>query len=139
MILLDTNVVSEFFRPTPDGNVHRWLNHQRSDDLFLSAPVLAELSYGVELLPRGRRRTYFEASLEKLEQAFTDRILPVDRAAAREYGLLMADRDRRGRPVATMDGLIAAIARAHRASVATRDVEAFDGVGVDVINPFVVR
>jgi predicted nucleic acid-binding protein len=136
MILLDTNVVSEGLRPHPDANVRRWLDAQRSDDLFLCMPVVAELRYGVELLPAGARRRHLELAIEKIENAFADRTLPFDRAAAHEYGKIVACRDNLGRATGTMDALIAAIAKVHGAVVATRDRRGLDGVGIEIVDPF---
>ncbi len=136
MILLDTSIISEGFRPRPDVNVQKWLDAQRPEDLFLCTPVLAEMRYGVELLPASARRSHIDLALKKAEEAFADRVLVLDHAAAYEYGRIVAQRDRMGRATGTMDGLIAAIAKAHGATIATRDVRGFDEVGVDVINPF---
>jgi predicted nucleic acid-binding protein len=136
MILLDTNVVSETMRPDPAENVRAWLNAQRTEDMFICLPVLAELRYGVENLPKGGRRRRLEAAVAQVEETFADRTLPFDRAAAHEYGRIMAQRDRLGRSTGTMDGLIAAIAKVHGATVATRDVHGFDHPGLDVIDPF---
>jgi hypothetical protein len=136
MILLDTNVVSETMRPDPSSDVRVWLDAQSSEDLFLCVPVLAELHYGVEGLPTGARRRRLERAIQLIEEAFAERILPLDHAAAREYGRIVAQRDRIGRATGTMDGLIAAIAKVHGATIATRDVHGFGDVGLDVIDPF---
>ena len=136
MILLDTNIVSETMRPDPSVEVRDWLDAQRSEDLFLCAPVMAELHYGVEGLPMGARRKRLEHAIERVEEAFADRILPLDHAAAREYGEIVAQRDRIGRATGTMDGLIAAIAKVHGATIATRDIHGSDDVGLDVVDPF---
>ena len=136
MIILDTNVVSETMRPDPSTNVRGWLDAQPSEDLFLCVPVLAELHYGVEGLPTGTRRKRLERAIQLVEEAFANRILPLDQAAAREYGKIVAQRDRIGRATGTMDGLIAAIAKAHGATIATRDVHGFDDVGLIVVDPF---
>ena len=136
MILLDTNVVSETMRPQPAENVRAWLNAQRPEDVFICMPVLAELRYGVENLPRGSRRKRLEEAVAKVEEVFASRMLPFDRAAAHEYGRIMAHRDRLGRSTGTMDGLIAAIAKVHGAVVATRDARGFDDSGLEIIDPF---
>ena len=137
MILLDTNVVSESFRPRPSEIVQAWYRAQAEDDLFLCTPVLAELRYGVERLPEGARRNRLEKVIDSMEERFIDRILPVDRNAAHEFGRIVAGRTQIGRPFETMDGLIAAIALSHRAVIATRDVSDFERVGLELINPFV--
>jgi hypothetical protein len=136
MILLDTNVVSEGLRLRPDPNVRQWLDGQRPTDLFLCMPVLAELHYGTALLPDGARRIHLELAIKRIEEAFAERTLLFDRAAAREYGRIVAQRDKLGRATGTMDGLIAAIAKVHGATIATRDVDGFTGIGLDVVNPF---
>jgi toxin FitB len=137
MIILDTNVVSEGWKPRPDAQVIAWLDSLSQATLFLCTPVLAELRYGVERLPQSARRTRMEAWIDHLEtQLYRDRVLPFDRAAAWEFGRLAALRERFGRRIEPMDALIAAIASAHGAAVATRDVHDFEGTGVVLINPF---
>jgi predicted nucleic acid-binding protein len=136
MILLDTNVVSEGLRPRPDPHVGEWLDAQRSAELFICVPVIAELHYGAELLPAGVRRIHLELAIKRIEEAFAERTLPFDRAAAHEYGRIVAQRDRSGRSTGTMDGLIAAIAKVHGAAVATRDRRGFEDIGLEIIDPF---
>jgi predicted nucleic acid-binding protein len=137
MIILDTNVISEGFRKRPQPRVRDWLNHQRPSDLFLCAPVLAELRYGIERLPAGRRRNELDRLVSNAEQdLFANRLLTVDREAAHEFGRVVAGRAGIGRPIMPMDGMIAAIALANGMSVATRDVDDFAGLGIDVVNPF---
>jgi toxin FitB len=140
MIVLDTNVVSEATRDRPSDAVKAWFNARPPQELFLCTPVLAELRYGVERLPAGRRRSILDQAIQHMvAQGFSDRILPVDREAAYEFGRVVASRYRLGRPIGAMDGLIAAIAIVHRAAVATRDVEDFTDLGIDVIDPFVTK
>jgi predicted nucleic acid-binding protein len=136
MILLDTNVVSEGMRARPQAGVKAWLDAQTTDELFLCTPVLAELHYGITKLPTGARRAHYEQVLTRIEAGFADRIVQFDRAAAVEYGNVVTERQRRGRPTGTMDALIAAIARVHRATIATRDTYGFDELGIDLIDPF---
>jgi predicted nucleic acid-binding protein len=137
MILIDTNVISDSSRPRPDPSVRRWYSAQRPADLFICTPVLAELRYGVERLPEGKRRTYFEAWLRGIEnEGFIDRILVFGRRAAHEFGRILHRRTREGRPIRTMDALIASIAIAEDATLATRDVADFAGLGIEIVNPF---
>ena len=106
-------------------------------DLFLCAPVLAELRYGVERLPVSRRRTVLDELISNAERdLFANRLLPVDREAAHEFGRVVAGRANMGRPILPMDGLIAAIAIANDMAIATRDVVDFIDLGIDLINPF---
>src|SRR5947208_16207406 len=137
MILVDTNVISDSSRPRPEPSVRRWYSAQRPTDLFICAPVLAELRYGVERLPEGKRRTHFEAWLRGIEnEGFSDRILPFDRRAAHEFGRILHRRTSGGRQIKTMDALIASIAIAENATLATRDVADFADLGIEIVNPF---
>jgi toxin FitB len=136
MILLDTNVISEGLRPRPNINVRTWLDAQPAEELFLCTPVLAELHYGAQLLPASERRNKLEQSISELMIAFSDRVLLFDSAAALAYGKFVALRDRLGHATGSMDGLIAGIAMANDASIATRDTRGFDSAGIILIDPF---
>src|ERR1700724_176880 len=137
MILLDTNVVSDSWRPQPNPAVASWLNAQPFHSLYLCTPVLAELRFGIERLPHGRRRTYLASWVVRLEtEAFRDRILPLDTAGAAEFGRLAARREKLGRRMEPMDALIAGIAASQAASIATRDISDFADLGLELINPF---
>lgn len=137
MIILDTNIVSEGLRPRPDPNVVAWIDDQPPELLFLCTPVLAELWFGVEKLPEGRYRRGLAAAIDRFETSlFQGRILTVDTAAARVYGRVFARRRATGRPIGQMDALIAAIALANGAVIATRDRRGFEDVGLEIINPF---
>jgi toxin FitB len=137
MILLDTNVVSEGLRPQPSMRVKAWTDSQRHSTLYLCTPVVAELRFGLERLGDGRRKSDLRRGIDKVENdLFLGRILPFDLASAHEYSLLMVDRQRKGRPIDLMDGLVAAIARSQGASLATRNTNHFIDLGIDLINPF---
>jgi toxin FitB len=137
MILLDTNVVSEGWKPRPSAAVISWLDAQAPQELYLCTPVLAELRYGVARLPPGKRRERIEAWVNRLEaEIYRDRILMLDADAAAEFGRLAAIRERLGRRMEPMDALIAGIAASQGASIATRDTADFDGIGIDLVNPF---
>lgn len=137
MIILDTNVVSEAWRPVPDATALEWLRAQPVASLFLCAPVLAELRYGVERMPTGRRKDNLMTAIDSIEtKGYRDRILPFDTSAAAEFGRLAVKRERIGRRMEPMDAVIAAIVAAHHATLATRDTQDFADLGFDVINPF---
>ena len=137
MIVIDTNVVSELMRSTPAPQVMDWWNQQRIAELFLTALTEAEILFGLETLPRGRRRTALAAAAkETFDQDFDGRILPFDREAAREFALIAAARRGRGLPISQVDAQIAAIARSRGAAVATRNTKDFDHCGVTVIDPW---
>ncbi len=137
MFLLDTNIVSELLRPSPDPAVETWIGDRRATDLYFSAIGEAELRYGVAVLPAGRRRTALASAIEAiLREDFTDRVLPFDREAARDYADIAAMRRAAGRTVPPADCQIAAIARSRGMAVATRNVRDFENIGIEVIDPW---
>ncbi|TDI41306.1 MAG: type II toxin-antitoxin system VapC family toxin [Acidobacteria bacterium] len=137
MILLDTNIVSAVMAPSPPRKVVGWLNTQESATLYLSTISLAEIGYGLRVLPEGKRRRSLEERFEEfVARAFDQRILNFDQSAAQIYGEVMAHRRKIGRPFGISDGQIVSIARARRFAVATRNVRDFVECGVEVINPF---
>ena len=137
MMLLDTNVVSEWTRPIPSDVVIEWVSRQTPTDLYLSTITEAELRYGVEILPIGRRRNRLLTTIEvMLREDFRGRILPFDRVAAQTYAVIAAARRAAGLSVKHSDCQIAAIARATGMSVVTRNVRDFEGCGLDIINPW---
>ena len=137
MLLLDTNVVSELMRATPEAKVLAWVDEQRASSLFLSAISQAEVLYGIALLPEGRRK---QGIAEAADLAFTryffGRILPFDSAAAGAYAAIALERRAIGRPIAQIDAQIAAIARSRGATLATRNTGDFEDCGIDVIDPW---
>ncbi len=135
--LLDTNVVSELIRTSPKPAVATWAAGHPVEDLFFSAVSEAELRYGVAILPVGRRRdTLFFEIEAMLRDAFEGRVLPFDSDAARAYGHIAARRRSSGRPVSPPDCQIAAIAASRRMTVATRSVRDFEGMGIEVVDPW---
>ena len=137
MIVLDTNVISELMLPTPDSGVMDWVARQAAPDLHVSAISEAELRYGAEVLPEGRRRDWLLEEIEgMLREDFAGRVIPFGSHAAKAYALIAAARRAAGRPIGVADCQIAAIAHSLGASVATRDVNDFEGCGIEVINPW---
>ena len=137
-VLLDTNVVSELLRPSPNPVVENWVAVRQAADLHFSAVGEAELRYGVAILSAGRRRDALALAIEKiLREDFEDRVLPFDTEAAREYADFAASRRAAGRPVAPADCQIAAIARSRDVAVATRNVRDFADMAITLIDPWV--
>ena len=132
--LLDTNVVSELTKDAPDSRVVAFLVAQ--DDLWLATVVLHELDFGLNLLPLGRRRDRISAALSAFVTEYEDCILPVDRPEAEQAAALRAQAHRSGRVLHLGDALIAGTAKAHNLAVATRNVADFEGLDVNVINPW---
>jgi hypothetical protein len=137
MILLDTNVVSEVMKTQPAEAVVAWLNGQDTERLYVSAITIGEITYGLRILPDGKRRSGLRERFERfVVLAFDQRVLAYDESAARVYGELMGDRKEHGLPMSISDGQIAAIARLNHLAVATRNVLDFEHCGIDVLNPF---
>ncbi len=140
MIILDTNVVSEGLKPLPSGTVLGWLAAQIPSEVFTTTITLAEVLYGVEALPQGKRRTRLFGAIERIFALdFAGRILPFDEDAARMFAIIVASRDAAGRPIPPLDAMIAAIARTHRATVATRNTADFEDCGIPLIDPWNYR
>jgi len=137
MFLLDTNVLSALLYPTPPDSVVQWVASQTYDDLFTASVCQAELLAGLAIMPQGRRRRRLEQAAEMMfGDDLAGQILPFDTVATLSYAHIFADRRRLGRPIATMDLMIAAIAVSHDAIVVTRNMDDFEGCGVAVINPW---
>jgi len=136
VIVVDTNVTSELMRPSPAAPVIAWVRGQGPGDLYTTAITVAEVLYGVERLPTGRRRASLKAAAEEVFAAFADHVLAFDVAAAAEYAALVGDRERDGAPINGFDAQIAAICRAHGAALATRNGKDFRDTGIDLIDPW---
>ena len=132
--LLDTNVVSELSKPAPHLGTVRFLDAR--DDLWLSVIVLEELELGVRLLPDGRRRDGLRAWLTQLAADFAARVLPIERREAEQAAALQARAQREGRGLQLADALIAGTAMTHDLAVVSRNVRDFEGLGIDVVNPW---
>ena len=137
MIILDTNVLSEVMRPEPSVRVLEWLAKESALSVFTTTIAMAEILYGIELLPKGRRRAALEsAAAAMFEEDFAGRILPFDGDAARVFPKIAAARRASGRPIAQFDAQIAAIARSRGAAIATRNSGDFEECGITVLNPW---
>jgi hypothetical protein len=136
MIVADTNVVSELMRPSPSPALRTWLSRQSAGDLHTTAITVAEIRYGLERLPGGRRKDHLQAAADEVFAAFSEFVLPFDAGAAVHYARIAGHRDEAGLPIGAFDAQIAAICRARGAALATRNVKDFLGTGVVVIDPW---
>jgi predicted nucleic acid-binding protein len=137
VILLDTNVLSELMRSVPSRQVLSWYRHQSPVHLATTAICAAELFAGVAGMPAGRRRdSNSELVAALLDVELDGRVIPFDSAAAIEYAYVLTERRKLGQEVEFPDAQIAAIARVHSATLATRNVKDFSGVGLDVVDPW---
>jgi predicted nucleic acid-binding protein len=132
VIVVDTHVLSEPLRPTPSPAVLAWLADAAAD-VAITTIAVAELLYGAQRLPEGRRKVDLTAAIERLIRAAGDRVLSYDEPVARAHASLRAARESAGRLTSVEDGMVAV---AHGAKVATRNVADFEGFGVEVVNPW---
>ena len=130
--LLDTNVVSELRKPRPHGGVVAWLESVDDAQLYLSAVTLGEIQAGIELTREQdpEKAQAIEAWLELVAGAYN--VLPMDAATFRAWARLM----HRKSDTLYEDAMIAATAKVHGLTVATRNVSDFNALGTEVFNPF---
>ncbi len=136
MIVLDTNVVSELMRATPADSVLTWVGQQAAAALRTTSITVAEVRYGIARLPAGGRRDVLRLAADDVFTVFADRVLPFAATAARHYADVVVEREHSGRPISGFDAQIAAICRAHRAVLATRNTDDFDCLGLELSNPW---
>lgn len=132
--LIDTNIISEIRKgPACDPSVARWWRGVAEDELYLSTLIVGEIRKGVERVrPRDpTKAAVLEAWLDDVIAGFDRRILPVDAAVADAWGRMAAIR-----PVPVVDALLAATAKVHGLTLATRNEADVDGLGADILNPF---
>ena len=135
--LLDTMVLAEPARPTPDSRVLAWLALHAATDYAISALSLGDIRRGASLLRTGPKRLALERWLiHELPAQFRDRVLAVDTAVATAWGELSADGQRRGRALPVVDGLLLATARAHDLTLVTRNTRDCADRGVPVFDPW---
>jgi toxin FitB len=140
MFLLDTNVISEVLRPAPSTRVVAWLN-THTNDCTLCSITLFELNAGVAMLPDGARRNALAGAVAAIRSRFGASILPFDAAAADESAALLEQARKLGLglhqiPEKLADLQIAGIANASGNTLATRNTGDFQGLPIDLINPW---
>jgi toxin FitB len=139
LIILDTNVISEIMKPPSQRSilVYDWLAAQDGESLFTTAFTYAEIWFGFDLLPAGKRKEALQAEAVKVfDVGLKGRILEYDKASARIYARIAAARVRRGRHIPGTDAMIACIASSRGMAVATRNLYDFTDWGVKLINPW---
>jgi predicted nucleic acid-binding protein len=132
--LIDTNVLSELRRKTPDPKVVHWFSQRPAGTLYLSVLTLGEIRKGIEALPDpARRLTLLDWLQTELPAFFSGRILPIDAAVADRWGRMVAQA---GRPVPAIDSLLAATAMQHGLILVTRNLRDVQDLGVQVLSPW---
>ena len=135
MVILDTDVLSEAMRS--DSVALAWLERQPWTSVWTTTITIFEIRFGLMIMPAGRRQALTLVEFERvLEEDLERRILPFDTVAAEQAAVLMGKRRRAGRPVDSRDTMIAGIALAQRATLATRNLRHFADLNVAVVNPW---
>lgn len=136
MIVLDTNVVSQLSKPSPNGRVMEWLNTYDDHQLLITAITVAELHTGVAVMPDGRNKLQMAKNVEKTLDEFGAVCLAFDGIAAEDYATIIATRKLAGRPIGIHDAQIAAIARSGGFALATMNLKDFEGIdGLTLVDP----
>ncbi len=137
MIVLDTNIISELVKSSPDKNVAVWFRRQAESNVYLNSIVVMEQSFGAE---RFYQRTGSDRYIRSLERSlavqFRGRVLEFNEATSMLTGRLRAKRESAGRPISVQDAMIAAICLSHDATLATRNTKDFEGLDLKLVNPF---
>jgi toxin FitB len=137
MILIDTNVLSALMRRVPDAKVITWLDTQPRTSVWATSITILEVRFGLQVMPAGKKRSALMELFELvLEEKIARRIAPFDKLAAEHAADLMAVRQKSGRPGDLRDTMIAGIALASRATLATRNTKHFDDLSISLVDPW---
>ena len=136
MILLDTNVISALMQQSPDVQVISWLDQQPRSSVWTTSVTVLEIRFGLQVLPMGKRRRALGEKFDVLLEMMDHRVAAFDLAAADRASALMAARRHAGRTVEIRDTMIAGIALAHHASLATRNITDFADARLALVNPW---
>jgi predicted nucleic acid-binding protein len=137
VIILDTNVISEVMKASPAVRVTKWLASHPHSRIFTTSVTQAEIFFGLELMPHGRKRdALYDAAATMFREKFVDHVLAFDSHASHIFAAIASARRKTGQPIGQFDCQIAAIARSHSAAIATRDLRDFADCGVELIDPW---
>ena len=135
--LLDTNCISELVRAKPEPRVVQWLDDSDERLLYLSVLTIGEIRKGIAALATGKQRTRLETWIElELKTRFNERILPIDEEVAERWGVIAAQAKAAGRPLAVIDGLLAATALHYNLTIVTRNTADFAETNVSIVCPW---
>ena len=135
--LLDTCVISELIKPQPNRSVVSWLQSQTENDLYLSVLTFGEIEKGIEKAANEARKSKLKLWVEEdLKQRFKGRILAIDLDVCTKWGEIQAKTELLGKPVPSIDGLIAISALVNNCIMVTRNVKDMQQSGVELFNPW---
>jgi predicted nucleic acid-binding protein len=137
MIILDTNVLSELIKPSPNPSVVAWLNAQSAGVVWTTAVSVFEIRFGIAILPAGKKRDQLEQAFQVvLAQDLSRRVLALDESAADEAAAFAARARAAGRPIDFRDTLIAGTVAARSGTLATRNIRHFQDAGIQLVDPW---
>ena len=134
--LLDTCVISELVKNSPDKNVLDWLRSTPAERLYLSVITIGEIRKGLLKLPDSKRKDLLTNWLDSLLEDYKNRILTIDLTVAENWGSIQGKAEKEGNSMPSIDGLIAAIAYTHNLAIVTRNVNDFKPSGIPIKNPW---
>lgn len=135
--LLDTCLVSELVRKSPNANVVKWLAECDEDLTYLSVLTLGEIQKGISGLNDKKRKRSLQNWLDsELKSRFSGRILPISEEVAQMWGQIQGEAEAKGITIPSIDGLIGAIAVAHNLTIVTRNEKDFVSSGARILNPW---
>ena len=134
--LLDTCVLSEMIKSTPDAHVIQWFLARKPHELFISSMTWGELQRGVARLPPSKRRSELTLWLQQLRAGFEDRVLAFDQQASEVWAQMTVMAEAQGKSMAAFDSIIAATAQACDCKLVTRNFRDFANADIDVLNPW---
>ena len=133
--LLDTCVISELIKPTPNPKIIAWINHRHESLLFLSVLTIGEIRKGIAKLPDSAKKMMLQAWLDHdLQQRFNWRIIDITEDVAKRWGDIQAAAEQRGVKMPIIDSLIAATGLAHDLTIVTRNVADMTNSGAKLLN-----
>lgn len=134
--LLDTCTISEFSKPYPDKGVVDWFKNISPERLFLTSITVGEIRKGLAKLPNSKRKVRISEWINTLLEQYANRIIPIDLSVAENWGEHQGISEKDGKPIPTVDGLIASTARVHNLVLVTRNEVDFENCNVSILNPW---
>lgn len=134
--LLDTCLISELPKPVPNQKVIDWLRKIPSESLFISVITVGEIRKGLSKLQPSEKKERLTDWLDTLLKLYKERILPIDLKVAEKWGILLGNAERIGKPMCSVDTLLAATANIHNLTLVTRNESDFENGEISIINPW---
>ena len=134
--LLDTCVLSELVKPEPNSQVMNWIRHIPSESLFLCSITIGEIRKGLTKLPESKKKQKLADWLNTLLESYQARIHSIDVTVAENWGVMQGKAEQDGRPMPSIDSLIAATAYTHNLILVTRNEKDFQASNLSILNPW---